>query len=63
LVIDLIDYFAAHFFGVTTTIAPFSFITLRAALGLALCLALAMLSRKFFEQPILGLKRYFKPTD
>ncbi|HVY94890.1 MAG TPA: acyltransferase [Bryobacteraceae bacterium] len=62
MVAGLIDKIASHFVDLNAQMSRFSFISIRAALAIALCLGIAILSRNFFERPILALKRYFKPA-
>ena len=61
LLMDALDRVFGRFMNVDAAMNRFSFITLRAAAALALCYGVAMLSRRYYEQPILKLKRYFEP--
>ena len=61
LLIDLFDVVCGRFFDVDAALNSFSFVCLRAAGSLALCYAVAALSGRYYEKPILALKRHFAP--
>jgi peptidoglycan/LPS O-acetylase OafA/YrhL len=61
LVIDLFDLVCGRFLDLDAAMGRFSFIIIRAATAMALCYAVAAISGRYFEKPILELKRYFAP--
>jgi peptidoglycan/LPS O-acetylase OafA/YrhL len=61
IVFDVFDGVCARFLDVDAAMGRFSFIVIRAASVAALCYAIAVLSGRYFEKPILELKRYFTP--
>lgn len=61
IVIDLFDLVCARFLDLDAALGRFSFILVRAVATMALCYGVAMISARYFEKPILGLKRYFAP--
>ena len=58
-VVDLLDLVFAQFMDLHSQMSKFAFISLRAAIALAIALIIAALSKKFLERPVLRLKRYF----
>lgn len=61
-VVDLVDRIGSHFTDIDAGMTRLPFLTVRAAIVLVATLAIAALSRRYFEQPILKLKRYFQPA-
>ncbi len=59
MVADAVDWVYSRFADLHAAMGGLSFIVARAVVCTALCFAIALVSRRFFELPILGLKRYF----
>jgi peptidoglycan/LPS O-acetylase OafA/YrhL len=59
IVVEAVDHVYSRFADLHAAMGQFSFIVVRAAVTTALCFAIALVSRRFFELPILRLKRYF----
>jgi peptidoglycan/LPS O-acetylase OafA/YrhL len=62
MAMDLFDLVASHYVDLKAEMNRFSFIAIRAAATIALCYCIALLSRRFLEQPVLRLKRYIVPS-
>ena len=59
IVLDAVDWVYSRFADLHAAMGRFSFVTARGIVAAALCFAIALLSRRFFELPILRWKRYF----
>jgi peptidoglycan/LPS O-acetylase OafA/YrhL len=59
LILDGVGFVAAKFVNFDQSMNRFDFILKRALAGLAVCLLVALASRRYFELPILKLKRHF----
>jgi peptidoglycan/LPS O-acetylase OafA/YrhL len=61
IVMNEVDAVLGRFMDVNNALNSFSFVCARALVVLVVCIAVAYLSRRYFELPILSLKRYFAP--
>jgi peptidoglycan/LPS O-acetylase OafA/YrhL len=61
MVVDLFDVVCSRFIDLEAAMGRFSFIIVRAVVAIALCYSVAAVSGRYFEKPLLELKRYFVP--
>ena len=63
IVMNEVDALLGRFLDVQKALNSFGFVCVRAFLVLLICLVVAYISRRYFELPILSLKRYFTPPS
>jgi peptidoglycan/LPS O-acetylase OafA/YrhL len=63
IILDGLGVLASKFVDVDQAMYRFDFIVKRAIVGLVVCMLVALVSRRYFELPILKLRRYFASSS